>query len=89
MVAALIMVLPAEALSKTRVPQIALGESHTLAIKSDGTLWAWGRNYEGQLGGGTTKQRNTPIQIGSDSTWVSIAAGGNHSTGLKSTDLFY
>jgi alpha-tubulin suppressor-like RCC1 family protein len=43
--------------------QIAGGYGHTVALKSDGTVWAWGRNYEGQLGDGTTTQRNAPVQV--------------------------
>ena len=34
-------------------PRIVGGESHTIALKSDGTLWAWGGNWVGQLGDGT------------------------------------
>ncbi len=63
--------------------QIAAGEYHTLAIKSDGTLWAWGRNDKGQLGDGSLIDKNTPIQIGIDSNWMSIDANGDNSTALK------
>ncbi|SDD10267.1 RCC1 domain-containing protein [Niabella drilacis] len=61
---------------------ISAGYSHTLGIKADGTLWAWGVNFSGQLGDGTSTNRNTPAQIGSG-TWKSIAAGGDHSLGIK------
>ena len=36
---------------------------HTLAVKSDGSVWAWGRNVYGQLGDGSTKDRNTPVPV--------------------------
>ena len=42
---------------------IALGCVHTLALKSDGSLWAWGRNDSGQLGDGTTINRFLPVSI--------------------------
>ncbi len=67
------------------VTGIAAGASHTLATKSDGSLWAWGYNYHGQLGDGTTTGSNTPVQImppGSGATGV--AGGGSHSLALKS-----
>jgi hypothetical protein len=44
------------------VKAVSAGGSHTVAIRTDGTLWAWGRNNFGQLGDGTTF-RTTPIQI--------------------------
>ena len=47
------------------------GESEfTLAIKSTGTLWAWGRNGDGQLGLGDTTNRSSPVQVGALSDWV-------------------
>ncbi|MDP2160810.1 MAG: T9SS type A sorting domain-containing protein [Flavobacterium sp.] len=39
------------------------GFEHTIALKVDGTLWAWGRNNNGQLGDGTIINKSTPIQI--------------------------
>ena len=43
---------------------IAAGKSHSLAIRSDGTLWAWGANEVGQLGDGTTAEEHSPVQTG-------------------------
>jgi alpha-tubulin suppressor-like RCC1 family protein len=59
------------------------GINHSLAIRTDGTLWAWGRNNEGQLGDGTTISNNAPIQIGNDTNWLSISAGVSSSVALK------
>jgi len=58
---------------------VSQGYSHTVAIKTDGTLWVWGANYYGQLGDGTTT-RYTPTKIGSSDTWTSVSAGGRSST---------
>ncbi|MBK7958597.1 MAG: hypothetical protein IPK03_11100 [Bacteroidetes bacterium] len=63
---------------------IACGEYHTLGIKSDGTLWAWGRNQVGQLGDSTTGNKISPVKIGNAANWVSVAAGNDHSVALKS-----
>ena len=46
--------------------------SATLAIKTDGTLWAWGRNYYGQHGLGNTINRSSPIQVGSLTNWAKV-----------------
>lgn len=65
-------------------PAIASGSYHTIALKSDGTLWAWGYNGDGQLGDGTTIYRRSPVQIGTDIHWAQIAAGNEHTIALKS-----
>ena len=65
-------------------PKIAAGYSHFLAIKSDGTLWAWGNNRYGQLGDGTTVYRDSPVQIGAENDWVEVAAGMDHTIAMKS-----
>ena len=62
---------------------IAAGLGHTVVIKSDGSLWAWGRNDSGRLGTGDTTQHLSPIRIGTDTDWRSIAAGGAHTLALK------
>ena len=46
------------------------------AIKTDGTLWAWGRNYYGNLGDGTTTNRSSPVQITGSTNWVTASQGG-------------
>jgi alpha-tubulin suppressor-like RCC1 family protein len=62
-----------------------LGNVHSLAIRSDSTLWAWGDNFWGQLGDGNMFTRaNTPQQIGTNTNWQAVAAGGAHSVALQS-----
>jgi alpha-tubulin suppressor-like RCC1 family protein len=65
------------------VSTVAAGGSHSLALKTDGTVWAWGSNAYGQLGDGTTIDRTSPVQVAGLSSVVSIAAGGDHSLALK------
>ena len=48
--------------------------SHSHALKSDGTLWSWGYNTNGRLGLGDVVDRSSPVQVGSLTTWTSIAA---------------
>jgi len=65
--------------------KISAGGFHTIVLKTNQTIWVWGRNYSGQLGlGDTDVDRNTPTQIGTESDWNTVTAGSNHSTALKS-----
>ncbi|RZK47022.1 MAG: T9SS type A sorting domain-containing protein, partial [Hymenobacter sp.] len=59
------------------------GGSHTLAVRQDGTLWAWGYNGLGQLGTGNTTSLTVPTQIGTATNWQSVAAGSYHSLAVK------
>jgi alpha-tubulin suppressor-like RCC1 family protein len=45
----------------------------TIAVRTDGTLWAWGRNAYGQLGLGNVVARSSPTQVGALTTWSKIA----------------
>ena len=65
-------------------PKIASGRAHAIALKSDGTVWAWGYNDDGQLGDGTTTNRSTPVQISGLSDVTAIAGGWSHTIALKS-----
>jgi alpha-tubulin suppressor-like RCC1 family protein len=49
------------------------GAGSTWAIKTNGTLYAWGNNTSGELGDGTVTQRNNPTQIGSDTNWKNLS----------------
>ncbi len=68
---------------------IAAGDVHTIAIKTDGTLWAWGRNIYSELGDFSTEQRNYPIQIGSAANWLSVTAGDSHTIATKTDGSFW
>ncbi len=65
------------------VVKIAAGDQHSLAIRSDGTVWAWGRNNYGRLGDGTTTHRLTPVQVVGLTEVVAIAAGFDHSLAVR------
>jgi len=75
----------------TGVVAVAAGENHSLALRYDGTVWAWGLNDRGQLGDKTTTNKNTPVQVkgrygdGYLTDIVAIAAGRNHSLALNSS----
>jgi alpha-tubulin suppressor-like RCC1 family protein len=69
------------------VKSIAAGGDHSLFLRTDGTLWACGDNYAGQLGDGTEIDRSTPVQV---LTGVkSMAAGYDHNLILKTDSTLW
>jgi alpha-tubulin suppressor-like RCC1 family protein len=62
---------------------ISAGEGHTLAIKPDGTLWAWGNNSYGTLGLGNTTNYSSPKQVGALTTWSFVDIGNDYSLAIK------
>jgi len=67
----------------SNVVNVASGDGHTLALRADGTVVAWGYNISGQLGAGfTSTSNNTPIQSMNLTQIVAVAAGYLHSVAL-------
>ena len=62
---------------------VDFGQSSTVALKSDGTLWAWGQNFSGELGDGTSVGKTTPVRVGTASNWRHVAAGQRHVLAVK------
>lgn len=63
---------------------VSAGREHSLALKTDGTLWSFGNNANGRTGFGTVEgTTNVPARIGEDSNWQAIAAGGSHSLAIS------
>ena len=60
------------------------GTHHSLVLKKDGTIWAFGANDQGQLGNGTTTNSSTPVQVSGITNGAMISAGGAHSLALLS-----
>ncbi|MBE0448664.1 MAG: S-layer homology domain-containing protein [Actinobacteria bacterium] len=74
----------ASATTQSVTPMVEGGYLYSFAIKSDGTVRAWGRNTYGQLGDGTTTDRHTPVQVQGLSGVISVAATVYTSLVLKS-----
>lgn len=70
----------------TGVKRISSHWSTTLAVKGDGTLWAWGLNDSGQIGDGTTTNRTTPVKVSTLTGVEEIASGTAHSLAITHDD---
>ena len=71
----------------TNWTQVSCGSSHTAAIKTDGTLWIWGRNNSGQLGDNTTTNKSSPVQTLSGGTnWKQVAGGQGQTAAIYFDD---
>ena len=69
----------------TNWKQVSSGNNHCTAIKTDGTLWTWGRNTYGELGTNDTTTRLTPVTTFAGGTnWKSVSAGRNHAGAITS-----
>ncbi|AKT37437.1 EGF domain-containing protein [Chondromyces crocatus] len=58
------------------------GSAHTCAIRESGALYCWGYNIRGQIGDGTTTNRNQPVQVGTDH-WLDVSAGNEFTCGVR------
>jgi alpha-tubulin suppressor-like RCC1 family protein len=64
----------------------AVGDTsaYSCGIQTSGLLWCWGDNDDGQLGDGTTVERHSPVPIGAQTDWQSVALGRAHTCGIRS-----
>jgi alpha-tubulin suppressor-like RCC1 family protein len=61
----------------------ASAQQQTLAIRTNGTLWAWGENTNGGLGLNDIANRSSPVQVGALSNWAQVSAGSSFSLAVK------
>ncbi|MGG1657973.1 S-layer homology domain-containing protein [Brevibacillus sp. NRS-1366] len=76
--------VPVQVPNMSDVVAIAAGSLHTLALKSNGTVWTWGYNYYGQLGNGTTGGSSVPVHVSNLSGVIAISAQYLQSAALRS-----
>ena len=68
----------------TNWKQVSSGYNHTAVIKTDGTLWLWGRNSVGALGDNTVAAKSSPVQtIAAGTNWKQVGCGSNHTAAIK------
>jgi YD repeat-containing protein len=75
---------PVQLIGLSGIQDIAACAAHSLAVKSDGTVWAWGNNSRGELGNGTYADSNIPVQVSNLSNIQAVATGAYHSMALES-----
>jgi len=78
---------PVKVQNLTNVVAIAAGEYSSYALKSDGTVWAWGRNNYGQLGDGTTTDRYTPVRVKNISGVKDIRMGSFYGYAIRNDNI--
>jgi alpha-tubulin suppressor-like RCC1 family protein len=76
--------VPEQVPGLTGVTQIAAGEAFSLALTSDGSVWAWGSNDQGQLGDNTTTNSDAPVPVAGLTGVTQIAAGSTFGLALRS-----
>ncbi|MFF2532385.1 hypothetical protein ACFVS2_26085 [Brevibacillus sp. NPDC058079] len=76
--------MPAMVPGLSNVTSVAAGSDHSLALKSDGTVWAWGSNAAGQIGIGTNVNALSPVQVKGLSNIIAIDAKDDFNLAIKS-----
>ncbi len=77
---------PARVAGPDNVTAVAVGGGHALALKGDGSVWAWGDNYQGQLGNGDygySKRSSSPIRVENLNSITAVAAAENYNLALQ------
>jgi alpha-tubulin suppressor-like RCC1 family protein len=85
----ILRIMPTQIGTETNWQKVAVGQNHSIALKTDGTLWTWGNNNSGQLGDGTIVNKNVPTQIGTATNWQNIDGGSGFTIATKTTGTFW
>ena len=81
-----ISLVPVQVMSPgSTITQISAGDAHVLALESSGTVLAWGANYDGQLGDGSTAFTSTPAQVTGLTGGSQVDAAENYSLAVHRT----
>ncbi len=67
---------------------VSAAENETCALKTNGTLWCWGGNPDGQLGLGDRVRRDLPARVGNESSWEAVTLGTFHACALRAGELW-
>lgn len=68
----------AEACGANKIATVSAGGGHACLVRTDGTLWCWGRNDRGQLGDGTRTPRALPVRVTAIDDVIAVATGDSH-----------
>jgi alpha-tubulin suppressor-like RCC1 family protein len=64
--------------------QVSAGSNHSLGVRTNGTVWSWGSNSQGQLGNDSTIDRSSPVSVVGDFTdWCQVSGGAGFSLGVR------
>jgi alpha-tubulin suppressor-like RCC1 family protein len=73
----------------TNWKQVSCGNSYTVAIKTNGTLWSWGIGLNGRLGNAQTTNRSTPVPVSGGGTWKQVSAGQDYVAAIKTNGTLW
>jgi alpha-tubulin suppressor-like RCC1 family protein len=85
---------PVQVGADTNWSKVSQSGSHAMAIKTNGTLWAWGKNDYGQLGLNSVntpvyRGRSSPVQIGTDNNWSSVSTSEDITAAIKTNGTLW
>lgn len=69
--------------------EVTVGDYHACGLERDGKAWCWGANENGQLGDGTTSDRNVPTRVGKGLEFIALSAGTGLTCGVATSGLVY
>ena len=71
--------------------QISTGYGHSAAVRTNGTIWAWGYGHQGQIGDNAgVVQRSSPVSVvGGFTNWCQASAGANDSFGVRTNGTLW